>query len=151
MFWGVSKVKLAWCYCNVAIRFLHKMTSSNGPIFRVTGPLCGEFTGHRWISRTKQVTRSVDVFFDLCLNNLLSKQSSGWGFETASCSVWRHCVMKQNVHIRPIVHPWRRCDMYRVRKKFDPFFLDSFGVYGGGHKRKGPLKTTDLGNSYHIS
>ena len=22
-------------------------------IFRVTGPLCGEFTGHRWIPRTK--------------------------------------------------------------------------------------------------
>ena len=23
------------------------MTSSNGNIFRVTGPLCGEFTGHQ--------------------------------------------------------------------------------------------------------
>ena len=29
------------------------MTSSNGNIFRVTGPLCGEFTGPRWIPRTK--------------------------------------------------------------------------------------------------
>ena len=29
------------------------MTSSNGNIFRVTGPLCGEFTGHRWIHLTK--------------------------------------------------------------------------------------------------
>ena len=29
------------------------MTSSNGNIFRVTGPLCGEFTGLRWIPRTK--------------------------------------------------------------------------------------------------
>ena len=29
------------------------MTSWNGNIFRVTGPLCGEFTGHRWIPRTK--------------------------------------------------------------------------------------------------
>ena len=29
------------------------MTSSNGNIFRVTGPLCGELTGHRWISRTE--------------------------------------------------------------------------------------------------
>ena len=28
------------------------MTSSNGNIFRVTGPLCGEFTGHRWIPNT---------------------------------------------------------------------------------------------------
>ena len=29
------------------------MTSSNGYIFRVTGPLCGELTGHPWIPRTK--------------------------------------------------------------------------------------------------
>ena len=29
------------------------MTSSNGNIFRVTGPLCGEFTGHRLIPLTK--------------------------------------------------------------------------------------------------
>ena len=29
------------------------MTSSNGNIFRVTGLLCGEFIGHRWIPRTK--------------------------------------------------------------------------------------------------
>ena len=29
------------------------MTSSNGNIFRVTGSLCGEFTGHRWIPLTK--------------------------------------------------------------------------------------------------
>ena len=29
------------------------MTSSNGNIFRVTGHLCGEFTGLRWIPRTK--------------------------------------------------------------------------------------------------
>ena len=29
------------------------MTSSNGNIFCVTGPLCGEFTGHRWIPLTK--------------------------------------------------------------------------------------------------
>ena len=29
------------------------MTSSNGTIFRVTGPLCCQFTGHRWIPHTK--------------------------------------------------------------------------------------------------
>ena len=32
---------------------LHMMPSSNGNIFRGTGPLCGEFTGHRWIPLTK--------------------------------------------------------------------------------------------------
>ena len=34
-------------------RALFMMTSSNGNIFRVTGPLCGEFTGHRWIPLRK--------------------------------------------------------------------------------------------------
>ena len=29
------------------------MTSPNGKVFRVIGPLCGEFTGHRWITLTQ--------------------------------------------------------------------------------------------------
>ena len=29
------------------------MTSFDGNIFRVTGTLCGEFTGYRWIPHTK--------------------------------------------------------------------------------------------------
>ena len=32
---------------------VNMMTSSNGNIFRVTGHLCGEFTGPRWIPHTK--------------------------------------------------------------------------------------------------
>ena len=32
---------------------IHMMTSSSGNIFRVSGPLCGEFTGHRWIPLPK--------------------------------------------------------------------------------------------------
>ena len=65
------------------------MTSSNGNIFCVTGPLCGEFTGHRGISLTK--ASDAELFFDLCLNKRLSKQSWGWWFETPSRSLWRHC------------------------------------------------------------
>ena len=34
-------------------RPLCMMTSSNGKILRVTGHLCGEFTGHQWIPHTK--------------------------------------------------------------------------------------------------
>ena len=41
------------------------MTSSNGNIFRVTGPLCGEFTGPGEFPAQRPVTRSFDVFFDL--------------------------------------------------------------------------------------
>ena len=43
-------------YCNYGKRklpFCIMMTSLNGNIFRVTGHLCGEFTGHRWIPSTK--------------------------------------------------------------------------------------------------
>ena len=40
----------------------------NGNIFRVTGLLWGEFTGHLWIPFTRPVTRSFDAFFDLRLN-----------------------------------------------------------------------------------
>ena len=66
------------------------MTSSNGNIFRVTGHLCGKFTGPRWISRTKASDASFDVFFDLRLNKRLSKQPWGWWFETPAWSLWRH-------------------------------------------------------------
>ena len=37
------------------------------------------------------VMRSFDVYFDLCLNKRLSKQSWGWWFEMPSCSLWRQC------------------------------------------------------------
>ena len=37
----------------IQVFFLAMMTSSNGNIFRVTGHLCGEFTGPRWIPHTK--------------------------------------------------------------------------------------------------
>ena len=66
------------------------MTSSNGNIVRVTGHLCGEFTGPRWIPAQRPVTQSFDVFFDLRLNKRLSKQSWGWWFETLSRLLWRH-------------------------------------------------------------
>ena len=66
------------------------MTSSNGNIFRVTGHLCGEFTGPRWIPAQRPVARSFDVFFDLRLNKRLSKQSYGWWFETLSHPLWCH-------------------------------------------------------------
>ena len=66
------------------------MTSSNGNIFRVTGPLCGEFTGPGEFPTQRPVTRSFDVCFDLRLNKRLSKHSWGWWFETLSWSLWRH-------------------------------------------------------------
>ena len=66
------------------------MTSSNGNIFRATGHLCGEFTGPGEFLAQRPLTQSFDVFFDLCPNKRLSKQSSGWWFEMPSRPLWRH-------------------------------------------------------------
>ena len=66
------------------------MTSSNGNIFRVTGHLCGEFTGPSEFPTQRPVTRRFDVFFDPRLNKQLSKQSWGWWFEALSRPSWRH-------------------------------------------------------------
>ena len=67
------------------------MTSSNGNIFRVNVPLCGEFTGPGEFPAQRPVTRSFGVFLDLCLNKWLRKQPRGWWFETPSWSLWRQC------------------------------------------------------------
>ena len=83
------------------------MTSSNGNIICVTGPLCGEFTGD--FPTLKLVTRSFDVFFDLRLNKPLSKQARGWWFETPSHPLWRHCnavLMDSSDTIIHIFHSW---------------------------------------------
>ena len=66
------------------------MTSLNGNIFRVTGHLCGEFTGPRWIPRTKAsdaelwcfyhpqvIMFSPCVFVCLCVCLCLSRCLSG--------------------------------------------------------------------------
>ena len=78
------------CFTPVLGRKHDMMTSSKGNIFRVTGPLCGEFTGPGKFPAQRPVTRSFDVFFDLRPNKRLSKQPWGWWFETLSWSLWRH-------------------------------------------------------------
>ena len=70
------------------------MTSSTGNSFRVTGPLCGEFTGE--FPSQRPVTRSFGGFF--YLNKRLSAQSIRWWFETPSCSLWRHYKWKSHLY-----------------------------------------------------
>ena len=85
--WVVTEV----C-CSISVQLSSSMmTSSNGNIFRVTGPLCGEFTGPGEFPTQRPVTRSFDVFFDPRVNKRLSKQPWGWWFETPSWSLWRQC------------------------------------------------------------
>ena len=51
------------------------MSSSNGTIFRVIGPLWGESTGHWWIPITKASDAELWCFLWFASNKLLAKQS----------------------------------------------------------------------------
>ena len=56
--------------------------------FSGNSPVIGEFPAHR------PVTPSFDVFFDLPLNQQLSKQWRRRWFETPTHSLWRHCNVR---------------------------------------------------------
>ena len=81
---------MSWCrhgmrLCSAWWR--HQMETFSALLALCAGnsPVPGEFPTQ------KPVTRSFDVFFDLRLNKLLSKQSLGWWFETLSPPFWRQC------------------------------------------------------------
>ena len=60
--------------------------------FSSFGPLCGEFTGLRWIPRTKASNAELWCFLWSALIKRLSKHSRGWWwFETLLRPSWRHC------------------------------------------------------------
>ena len=99
------------------------MTSSNGNIFRATGPLCGEFTGPGEFPTQRPVTRSFDVFFDLRLNKRLSKQPRGWWFETPSWSLWRHCNVKMSS-----AKWWPFCSTFNKLKAHSNYRLGHFSL-----------------------
>ena len=108
----VSFVSSPW------LRFLileSMMTSSNGNIFRVTGPLCGEFTSPGEFPSQRPVTRSFDVFFDQRTYKRLSKQPWDWWFETQSWSLWRQCNGKAVCQIIWIVITFDRYNHITLR------------------------------------
>ena len=86
-----------------AFAIIIMMTSSNGNICRVTGPLCGEFTGLRWIPHTK--AGDAELWCFLRLITRLSKHSRGWSFETISRPLWRHCNY--------VIWGWDVCHWFR--------------------------------------
>ena len=68
------------------------MTSSDGNISRVTGPLWEESTDHRWIPHGKASNAELwCLFLDVRLKKRLSLQSRCWWFETPWRSLWHHC------------------------------------------------------------
>ena len=79
MVWACRTAPIPW--------WRHQMEQFSALLALCAGksPATGEFPTQT------PVTRSFDVFLDLCLNKRLSKQSWGWWFETPSRSLWRHC------------------------------------------------------------
>ena len=78
----------------ILARWRHQMETFSALLVICVGNslVTGEFPAQR------PVTRSSDVFFELCLNKWLGKQSPGWWFETPSCSLWCHCNGTNQYH-----------------------------------------------------
>ena len=91
-------------------------------------PVIGEFPTQR------PVTRSFDVFFDLCLNKQLSKQSWGWWFETPPRPLWRHC---NGLHKPPkIILPDGYNPQATIPLRLAGLGLSLIDIYWGVHQNK---------------
>ena len=86
----------------------------------------GEFPSQR------SVTRSFDVFFDLRLDERLSKQSCGWWFETLTCSLWSHC----NEQTRHHMFQYDDVTMTTMASQITSLTIVYSTVYSGAHQRK---------------
>ena len=75
------------------------MTSSNGNIFWVTGPLWGESISYRLRPLTEISNPEILCFLALCLCKRQSK-SGRWWFETPSRSLWSHCNEMSSTWLR---------------------------------------------------
>ena len=65
---------------NLGVFAICMMTSSNGNIFHVTGHLCGEFTGPRWIPHTKASDARGALIFPLIyarINGWVNNREAG--------------------------------------------------------------------------
>ena len=96
------------------------MTSSNGNIFRVTGHLRGEFTGHRWIPRKKASDVELWCFLPSCP---LCRHSN----DGISEVIWPHVQTNSKGSIK-VPHCWsfvmgiHRSPVDYAKKRTNKFF-----------------------------
>ena len=103
---------------------LTMMTPLNGNIFRVTGPLCGEFTGHRWIPLTKARDAKLWCFL-WCAPDWVNNREAG--------DLGRHCahdyVNVMIFHILPLhTVTWHERLVVSNHKQIACLFNSSFGL-----------------------
>ena len=92
-------------------------TSSNGNIFRITGPLWGDPPVTGGFSSQRPVMRCFDVFFDPRLNKRLSKQTRRPWFETPSRQLWRHCYDVTGTRCATLGNVWRNQNVFFTSKR----------------------------------
>ena len=83
----MSKKPRTWVFIILTPWWRHQVETFSAILALCAGnsPVTGEFPSQ------SPVTRYFDVFFHLCLNKRLSRQSWGWWFDTPSRVLWRHC------------------------------------------------------------
>ena len=93
---------ITWLLSLVLVLLKHgMMTSSNGNIFRITGHLCGEFTGPRRIPRTKAgQCRGALMFFSI------RTRINGW-VNNGDAGVWRRHRAHYDVAVMDVSDFWR--------------------------------------------
>ena len=134
--WVCSVNSLGWEWVNYFIPYFimdvisypwswwrHQMETLSALLAVCEGnsPVTGEFHAQR------PVTRSFDVFFDLCLYKRLSKQSWGWRFKTPSRPLWLHRnVVKKGVSISHQTLAWITLDSNHPNT---PFFYEKKNLW----------------------
>ena len=89
------------------------MTSSNRNIFRVTGPLWGEFTGHWWIPHTKASDAERWCFFYLRPNKRLRRHRAHYDVSII-LQPWKQTVRQR----APSLHPLFFCFVFVICEFF---------------------------------
>ena len=94
------------------------MMSSNGNISALLAFCAGNSPVNGDFPKQRPVTRSFDVFFDLCLYQQLNKQLKRRWLETISRSLWRHCnVSKYSTRVTCHYHE-SRWQSHKIIRKF---------------------------------
>ena len=91
IWWVPNRFIRSICSSSAGLLRLIMMTSSNEKNFRVTGPLCGEFTGPGEFPTQRPVTRSFDVSL-ICawIKDWVNNREAG-DLRRHLLSLWRQC------------------------------------------------------------
>ena len=109
--WGNTYVGLKYHVFYMFLPRFCMVESSNGIIFRVTDPLCGECTGHRWIPLTKASDAELLMF------SLISAWTNSWGNNRDAGDFRRRCT-----HYDVTVMNWILIDLRAKLLLWVPFW-----------------------------